>query len=52
MIEVERLEKLELENTIQQLEYCAENIFQDEYYTAIQRLVKKASKKMEMISND
>ena len=34
-------EREELENTIDQLTYCADNIFQDEFHTVIEKLIKK-----------
>jgi hypothetical protein len=35
----------ELENTIDQLTYCADNIFQDEFHTVIENLIRKAKRR-------
>ena len=38
-------EREELENTIDQLTYCADNIFQDEFHTVIKNLIRKAKRR-------
>ncbi len=38
-------EKEELENTIDQLTYCADNIFQDEFLHVIEYLIRKAKRR-------
>ena len=35
----------ELENTIYYMQYCANNIFQDDFQEKIERLIKKAQRK-------
>ena len=42
-------EREELENTIDQLTYCADNIFQDEFQEKIDRHVKKLEKQLEKL---
>jgi ribosome-associated translation inhibitor RaiA len=39
----------ELENTIYHLEYCANNIFQDDFQEKIERQIKKLKRKLEKI---
>ena len=41
----DRTERQQLENTIWHLRYCADNIFQDEFHTVIEKLIKKAKRR-------